>query len=164
MGPWTGTVVFFFFRYCTKIKEKKKGKGDEKKEKKGCWSCRFSTDTHFARGRRDDKTIIATLNKGNVRSWRKPHVSLKHGGFLTNLRSHTLPMSQDFFFFLHPSLDIYSEQRSCEEEKATLFGIFLSSIYFFINFIQHVDQVFYVYFIFFIINLKFNIIQIYFYN
>jgi hypothetical protein len=54
MGPWTGTVVCFFSGIAQKSRGKKKGKGDKKKEKKGCWSCRFTTDTHFARGRRDD--------------------------------------------------------------------------------------------------------------
>jgi hypothetical protein len=132
MGPWTGTVVFFFSGIAQKSRRKKKGRGMGRKKKKGCWSCRFSTDTHFARGRRDDKTIIATLNKGNVRSWRKPHVSLKHCGFLTNLRSHTLPMSQDFIFFFCIHHLTFTLSREAVRKRRPLFLAFFFQAYIFL--------------------------------
>jgi len=76
-------------------------------------------------------------------------------------------MSQEFFFFFFSCIHHlkFTLSREAVRKKRPLFLAFFFQAYiFFINFIQHVDQVFYVHFIFFIINLKFNIIQIYFYN
>ena len=66
MGPWTGTVVFLLLFSSAQKSRKKKRKREEKrrrKKKRMSELSRFSTNTQAAMGRRDDKTIMATLNK-----------------------------------------------------------------------------------------------------
>jgi hypothetical protein len=80
--------VFSFFQVLHKNQGRKSIEGKEEKGKPE--PSRFSTNTQAAMGRRDDKTIMATLNKDTVGS-----------GESCTCRSNMMVFSHTLFIFLN---------------------------------------------------------------